>query len=151
MAHFELRELTAADREDLLALRVRRDQAHLVATPAKSLRDAAEHPGAELRGAWLDGDAVGYAMIFPYERSGERLVNIVRLMIDERYQGRGLGRELLQETLDWIAVLTPPAQRVRISTLPDNAVALSLYRSAGFCEAGVEEGEIALYRALAAS
>ncbi len=34
---------------------------------------------------------------------------------------------------------------LRISTLPDNTVALSLYRSVGFQERGLESGEIALY------
>ena len=74
------------------------------------------------------------------------MVNIVRLMLDARFQGRGLGRELLNETLDWISSLAPPVACIRISTLHDNEVALTLYKSGGFQEQGIEEGEIALYR-----
>jgi hypothetical protein len=40
---------------------------------------------------------------------------------------------------------------VRISTKPDNEVALSLYRNVGFVDDGMEDGEIVLWLELEAS
>ena len=66
-------------------------------------------------------------------------------MIDQHHQGQGLGRELLETGLRWIYTLFADLDAIRISTLPENLAALSLYRSAGFEEQAIEDGEVALY------
>ncbi len=93
----------------------------------------------------FDGDVVvGYLLVFPFERETKSIVNIVRLMIDARYQGKGLGGDLLRAAIVWVSGFQPRPRTIRISTMADNTVALSLYRSLGFHEAGIEDGEIAL-------
>jgi RimJ/RimL family protein N-acetyltransferase len=67
-------------------------------------------------------------------------------MVDAAFQGRGYGRAILNETLDWISTFSPRPDLIRISTLPENEPALALYRSLDFEPRGTEEGEIALYR-----
>ncbi len=89
---------------------------------------------------------VGFVMIFPYDDAGFRVVNIVRLLVDSRFQRKGLGRQLLEATINWINSLTPNVNRIRISTFPENAVALNLYRSSGFTGGEIEDGEVVLYR-----
>jgi diamine N-acetyltransferase len=89
---------------------------------------------------------MGYVLVFPFERDGLRIVNIVRLMVDARHQGQGFGRAILSETLSWISGFSPQPDALRISTLPENDVALGLYLSMGFEIQGTEEGEVALYR-----
>ena len=42
--------------------------------------------------------------------------------------------------------MTPAPDLLRISTLPENEVALGLYLSMGFEIQGTEDGEVALYR-----
>lgn len=76
-------------------------------------------------------------------------MNVVRLMIDQCYQRRGLGRSLLDTTIDWIGTFEPEVDRVRISTLPRNHYALRLYEKAGFIQSCMEEDEIVLYLELA--
>ena len=143
----ELRPITPENHLQARKLSVRADQERWVASIDKSLADAFVWQGASFRIAYVDDVPVGCILIFPFAAGEERVVvNIVRLMIDARFQGRGLGRELLNETLDWISSLAPPVDCIRISTLPDNEVALTLYKSGGFQERGIEEGEIALYR-----
>lgn len=96
-----------------------------------------------------DGEvAVGCLLVAPFERGGDPIVNIVRLMIEHRHQGQGLGRGILQATIDWISNFDPKPMRIRISTLANNAVALSLDKSHGFNETGTEDGEIVLYRTI---
>jgi diamine N-acetyltransferase len=144
-ALIELRRIGPENHESARRLSVRHDQNRFVATVDKSLADAYVWSDAEFRIAYADALPVGYVMIYPFERDGRRVINIVRLMIDAEFQGQGLGRALLQKTLDWIRSMTPTPALVRISTVPDNAVALRLYQAAGFQAQGEEEGEIALY------
>jgi diamine N-acetyltransferase len=144
----ELLPIVPENYDSALALAVKVGQERFVAPIVKSLADAFVYREARFRLAFHNGVAVGYVLVFPFDEGNWRIVNIVRLMIDARYQGEGLGRELLSATLDWICTLSPKVDRVRISTIPENEIALRLYRSAGFEEAGIENGEVALYRDL---
>ena len=139
----ELRDITPDNHLEVRSLSVHPEQTRFVADVDKSLADAFVWRDALARAAYHQGAAVGFVMIFPYSEAGVSHVNIVRLMIAAEHQGIGLGRQLLAETLLWIDALSP--DRIRISTLPDNETALRLYRSFGFVENGVEDGEIALY------
>ena len=143
-----LRPVTPENYDSALELHVTPEQERFVGPVMQSLADAFVHVGAEVRMACDDDLPVGFVLIFPFELDGEPVVNIVRFLIDARYQGRGLGRESLTATLDWIRSLVPRPQRVRISTLPDNEAALALYRSMGFEDHGMEEGELALWQSL---
>lgn len=67
---------------------------------------------------------------------------IWRLMIDSRFQGRGLGKAALSASLDYLR--TKPcgeAEFCWLSYEPENEVAKSLYASAGFMETGEKDGE----------
>ena len=139
-----LMPVTSDNYDAALELGVAPDQQRFVAPIVKSLADSAVWVDARLRVARHDDVLIGYMMIFPFDRDGEKLVNIVRLMIDQRFQGRGLGRKLLIATLEETVFYAP--DRIRISADPANHVALSLYESVGFVQAGMEEGEVALYR-----
>ena len=145
-----LRPVTPENYDSVLDLRVSPEQERFVAPVTKSLADAFVYEGAEVRIGYEDETPVGFVLIFPFERENQPVVNIVRLLIDQRYQQRGLGRALLVATLDWVGTFLPRPARVRISTKPDNEVALSLYRSVGFVDDGMEEGEIVLWLELEA-
>ena len=144
----ELREISSDNYQDALTLSVRADQTNLVAPLTKSLADAYVYPESTFRLAYDGEQVIGYLLVFPYESEGVSCVNIVRLMIDQRFQGQGFGRALLDSAIELIEELHPHTSRLRISTLPENTPALELYRSAGFVESGLEEDEIALYREL---
>ena len=72
--------------------------------------------------------------------------NIWHMMIDERYQGKGFGREALSKVLDYIK--TKPfgnCVRVTLTCNKDNEKALNLYMGMRFTQTGVEdEDEIEL-------
>jgi len=142
----ELAPITPDNHKAVRALAVRPDQKHLVAGVDASLADAYVWEGAVFRAALENGEPVGYVMIYPFDQDGQRVVNIVRLMVAAEFQGRGIGRQILTETIDWISNLSPRPDALRISTLPENEPALGLYLSMGFEIRGTEEGEVALYR-----
>ena len=143
-AVIELERVTPANYAETLALSVCPAQERLIASVVKSLADAFVW-NADVRVA-REGDClVGFVMMYAFERDGEPIVNVVRFMIDQRHQGRGLGRIMMAKTLDWISAFDPPPRRVRISTSPENMRALRLYRSAGFEGSEIEDGEVVLW------
>lgn len=78
------------------------------------------------------------------EEAGEDYYELWRFMIDEKYQGKGYGKESLMKALELLR--TKPcgdAQRVYLSYVPGNEVAEALYRMVGFLPTGGEDdGEI---------
>ena len=65
-----------------------------------------------------------------------------RLMIDERYQSKGYGREAVRLALDFIRTWPcGSADYCWLSYEPENGVARKLYRSFGFVETGKYDGE----------
>ncbi len=103
------------------------------------------YPQSLFRLAYVNDTLVGYLLLFPYFEDERHRLNIVRLMIDQHHQRQGHGKALLRSALELARSMTPAIEVVRISTLPRNEPALNLYRSFGFIESGMEDGEIALY------
>jgi ribosomal protein S18 acetylase RimI-like enzyme len=69
----------------------------------------------------------GYAICGSAGRRGY----VQRLAVDPAAQGRGTGRRLLLDGLDWLA--GRGAAKVFVNTQTTNLAALSLYRGVGFC------------------
>lgn len=103
-------------------------------------------------GIYVEDTPVGFLMIgygvdgswTDAPRIAEQNYSIWRLMIDERYQGRGYGTCALRLALDFIrGEPLGPAQYCWLSYEPNNVVARDLYRSFGFAETGeMDEGEV---------
>jgi ribosomal protein S18 acetylase RimI-like enzyme len=54
------------------------------------------------------------------------------MLIDERFRGHGLGRQLLEHLFDWAH--GRKIERLSLLVFPHNERALALYRSTGFVE-----------------
>ena len=66
--------------------------------------------------------------------------NLWRLMIDEKYQHKGYGREAVRLALDFINTLPcGKAEYCWLSYEPENEVARRLYHSFGFEETGEKD------------
>lgn len=97
-----LRELTDANRDEVLALQVTEDQGNFVSSVAESLDEAAENPqGSPWFRAVYDGDTpIGFVMLSwdcvpnPPEIRGPWF--LWKLLIDERFQRRGYGRVVVE-------------------------------------------------------
>src|SRR5262245_23835308 len=101
----------------VLALRVHVAQTSLVASTARSMRQAAEKPSLRPR-AFYEGDRlVGFAM---WDRLPDGAAYIWRVMIGAEDQHRGLGRKLMAAVVDEIRASGAP--RIRISHRPENRV-----------------------------
>ena len=77
-----------------------------------------------------DGDLLqGYAFCKTEPAAGEGYLDFIG--VDERFRGRGIGRQLLAAALAWIFSV-PEVERVAETVRADNTRALSLYSEFGF-------------------
>ena len=144
----ELRHIDEFDREAVLKLSVREDQP-FVAPNDVSLRQAdeanAEHPGYARPFAIYTGDKlVGFCMFSfdPEEEDPSERYWLWRFMIDQNEQGKGYGQAALREIIKYFK--DNGADRLYLSTEPENACGLHIYHKAGFRETGVIGSEEAV-------
>ena len=129
--------------EAALALKVRPDQEPFVAPVVNSLADAYVWRHGAIPLVARDGEAaVGFVLLYyPFEDEGTDKITLVRFMLDQQHQGRGLGPELLTATLEYARALQPRPARVKLSVVPENRHAQRLYEQFGFAGNEVEHGE----------
>ena len=142
----DLCPIAPENHSEVRLLSVLPEQERLVASVEKTLADAYVYKEAVFRAAFEGETAVGFVLVFPVDDDDKHIVNIVRLVIDARFQGKGLGRELLNKTLAWISTFSPAVDRAKICALPANHAALTLYKSVGFHEQGIQEGEVTFFK-----
>lgn len=143
----EIRPVTKDNWETLIDLKVRDDQKNFVASNLYSI--AQSQFGDEFEGHWdlfaygiYDGDTpVGFLMYgFNFSHPSQQAY-IQRLMVDEKFQGKGYGRFGMEKMLE-IFRADERVKEVSISYEPENDVARKLYASLGFVETGrIIEGE----------
>ena len=84
--------------------------------------------------ARLDGELVGYAGVSRLGRKPPYEYEVHTIGVDKRFQGRGIGRGLLDRLL---AIADGGAVFLEVRT--DNAAAIALYESVGFAVLGVRK------------
>lgn len=142
----ELRKITEENFEECIGLEPKEEQKSFVARNVRSLAEAyvalanGEHP---LPYAIYNGDTMVGFILLLYSES-ENAYWICRLMIDERFQGKGCGKESMKTALDLIRTFPcGKAESVFLSYEPENIAAKKLYASLGFVETGeIQEDEI---------
>lgn len=137
----ELRAITEENFIDAFNLRLAPGQEAYVSHPIRSLAQAYVYRNqCQPFGIYAEGRMVGYVMvIYDYDVPE---YDIWHMMIDEAEQGRGYGREALDEVVRYIA--TKPfgdSGRVAMTCNKGNAVARALYERRGFIETGNEDGD----------
>ena len=123
--------LTAADADrcaELESLLFRGDDPWPTAAFVRELAADHNHYVAARR----DDTLVGYGGISRLGRTPPFEYEIHTIGVDPAYQGRGIGRRMLDELLNIAA-----GGVVHLEVRTDNATAIALYRSAGFTEVGL--------------
>ena len=89
-------------------------------------------PGAHRLVALIDGKQVGNAGLDPAHQSPRRAHAAgLGISVHDDYQGRGVGKALMQAILD-LADRWTPFTRIELTVYADNARAIALYKSFGF-------------------
>jgi len=103
-----LTEVTEANRDAVLALRVPSDQEQFVGSVQRALENAAEYPHANpwYRAVYAGDEPVGFVMLsWNVEPKPPEIIGpwfLWKLLIDERYQGRGYGAEVVRQIADLV-------------------------------------------------
>jgi diamine N-acetyltransferase len=144
----EIRPVTKDNWRELIRLKVREDQTHFVASNLYSIAES--QFGDDYEGHWDlhpfgiydQNTPVGFLMYgFNFEHPKQQAF-ILRLMVDDKFQGKGYGRFGMQRMLE-IFRADERIKEVGISYEPENDAARKLYASFGFEETGkIIEGEV---------
>ena len=146
MIHFE--EITNANIWKVCALEPLDDQRDFVAENLHSLAEAyatrTEGNNALPLAVYNDAELIGFVMIGkgPVGNENEselirEIYSLWRLMIDRKYQRRGLGRQTLDAVMALIRTFPfGEAKKVWLSYEPENTRARDIYRKYGFVENG---------------
>jgi diamine N-acetyltransferase len=138
-----LREITRANRDAVTALRVGPGQDRFVGGVEESLREAAETPeGAPwYRAIYAGDDPVGFVMLSWNVTPQPGIIGpwfLWRLLIDERFQGRGYGREALRLVVELIRA--EGATELLTSYQPGDGEPWPFYEKLGFVPTGEIDG-----------
>ena len=106
--NIELREITDANREAVLALHAGPAEGRYVSSVADSIEEAAETPEGSpwYRAVYLDNQPVGFVMLSwnvtprPPDIIGPWF--LWKLLVNERQQGRGIGRAVVEHVVELI-------------------------------------------------
>jgi diamine N-acetyltransferase len=145
-----LREITDQNREAVVALRVAASQEGYVSSVADSLEEAREIPEGHpwYRAIYANDHPVGFIMLsWNVTPDPPRIIGpwfLWKLLIDERHQGRGYGREAVQLVAD--IARDHGASELLTSYAVGDGSPEPFYRHLGFVPTGQqdEKGEIVL-------
>jgi diamine N-acetyltransferase len=133
-------EITDLNRDAVLALRVAPEQEQFVGSVADALADAAEYPHARpwYRAVFAEGNAVGFVMVsWNVEPQPPEIIGpwfLWKLLIDQRYQGRGYGREIVRQVAELFRA--EGATELLTSYVPEAGGPAGFYERLGFVPTG---------------
>lgn len=125
-----------------ISLKVREDQVKFVASNTVSLAQLNFSENFHAKGIYYGEEMVGFTLYGIDEDDNEYW--IYRMMIDQKHQGKGYGKEAVQLVIEDIrAMKEPHNQTISLSYEPDNEHAKRIYEKMGFREIDgfVIEGE----------
>ncbi|MFX0108839.1 MAG: GNAT family N-acetyltransferase [Candidatus Hodarchaeota archaeon] len=122
-----LRAITPDNYRDVISLRVSKEQEHLVAPNVLTLAQLQFRHEKTALAIYAEETPVGLIGYDLYD------YDIWRLMIDEKYQGKGYARDALKRVVE-ILRLHGAQPEARTCIVPGNEKAKSLYESLGFRE-----------------
>ena len=136
-----IRPARIEDAPDIHALRVLEGvRENILALPSERVSDTEEFIRStkeHLMVAEVDGRVVGMAGLVIPAMARQRHTAGVGIMVHTDYQGRGIGRALMEALLDiadnWLML-----KRVELSVFTDNERAVRLYESLGFVVEGTK-------------
>jgi len=141
MANIILERISLENWEDAVALSVREDQESYVASNLRSIAESKVRPQCNPMLIKADTDAVGF---FLWARDGDQQTYwIYRFMIDQEFQGNGLGRAALEHIIPFLSA-KPGARQIMLAVLKGNETAEKLYISMGFKHTGRLVGDEAV-------
>ena len=137
-----LREVTPANFKECINLRVSDAQKTFVASNVTSIAQSKFYPTMNTSAVYAGEEMVGFAMFGLDEDDGRYY--LVRLMVDERHQGKGFGKAAVLAVIEKMRE-NKDCRELYLSFVPENTNAERLYERIGFERTGeISEGEIVM-------
>lgn len=130
-----LMEVNQGNWEKCIQLKPKREQKTFIASNLYSIAESKFLPDFMIRAIYDDEIVVGFAMYGKDPDDGNYW--IYRLMIDERFQGCGYGKEALLLIIQDIKSMPDRTDVILLGCNPDNDGARVFFSKAGFKEVGL--------------
>ncbi len=145
-----LREVQEANIDLVADLRVAPHQVYHVASVGKTFWQAGGRPDVWVRAIYAGETPVGLlALVDPALQgdAGPHELYLARLLVDQRYQGRGYGAAAMEQLLAGVRDRSD-VPSIRLSHMPDNEAVGRFYERFGFRHTGKvdEDGELEMRR-----
>lgn len=137
-----LSEISKENYLQSIKLRVHPDQEEFVAPNVYSIAQSKFYSSWKPTAVYNENEMVGFLMYGEDDiNEGDGTIWIIRLMIDEKFQGKGYGKAAMLKIIEHIKTNYRQTE-IFVSFVPDNVAAKKLYESIGFEDTGrFEEGE----------
>ena len=143
-----LREITDANREAVLALRVASAQERFVGSVAGALEDARQYAHAKpwYRAVYAGEEPIGFVMLsWDVTPDPPGIIGpwfLWKLLIDQRHQGRGYGREVVRQVAELVSA--EGATELLTSYVDEDGGPAGFYERLGFVPTGERDvnGEV---------
>ena len=124
--------VTAKNKKEVLSLKVNKEQINFIETVEDCIKEAEEIPYWRTIAIYDNETIIGFAMygFFPHELPSGRLW-LDRILIDKKYQKKGYGKKAVSLLIKRLKEEYPP-QKIYLSVVEQNKVAIKLYYSFGF-------------------
>jgi diamine N-acetyltransferase len=133
MSKMYLQTITKENWLKAISLRVREDQVKFVASNAVSLAQLNFLENFHAKGIYSDDEMIGFTLYGIDEDDHEYW--IYRMMIDQKHQGKGYGKQAIQLVIDDIRNRKEDVhQTITLSYEPTNQHAKRVYEKMGFKE-----------------
>ena len=133
-----LRDITTENFWDVIDLAVKPDQEKLVLSNAISIAQAKVQPECIPLAIYHDEELVGFLMYCVDRDDNEYW--LYRIMIDQRHQGKGYGRQAMERLIGMIKQ-DKERHRIYLGVHRDGGASVKLYESLGFRFTGDVYGE----------
>ncbi|WP_339324664.1 GNAT family N-acetyltransferase [Paenibacillus sp. FSL W8-0194] len=130
-----LRSIDRTNWEECIQLKPKPEQQQFIASNLYSIAEAQFLPGFVTRAIYVDEILIGFSMYGLDPDDGNYW--IYRFMIDERFQGRGYGKDAMQLIIREIESKHDRTNVIFLGYQPDNEGARKLYAKVGFKEVGI--------------
>ncbi|ANU26941.1 GNAT family N-acetyltransferase [Planococcus versutus] len=123
----EIRTITDLNKKEVLNLKVATQQQGFIESVSQCLLDAERDTRYVPLALYEEDTVIGFSMQGEFD--GE--IWLDRYLIDERFQGQGLGRYFLRALVDHLNECYPN-QPIYLSVFEHNTIAIHLYQKFGF-------------------
>ncbi|WP_409252775.1 GNAT family N-acetyltransferase [Bacillus sp. SCS-153A] len=131
-------EINSENWYECCQMELTKEQAEYMESNAVSIAQTKFEPNLRPYAIYYDEKIAGFLM-FNSEKEELDGYWIYRIMVDKRFQGKGIGKEATKMMIEEMAKL-PHAEKVVVGYHPDNKGAHHLYASLGFVDNGDQFG-----------